>query len=115
MEEPKHLSPEESYQMLQQAAKKLKAAQRELNNLKEPIAVVGIGCRFPGGANDVDSFWSLLAQGYDAISEVPKERWNIDEYYDPDPEAPGKMYVRSWRFFKRSCGSIRSAVLWDQQ
>ena len=44
----------------------------------EPIAVTGIGCRFPGGANDPDSFWRLLIEGRDAISEVPPERWDID-------------------------------------
>ena len=48
----------------------------------EPIAVTGIGCRFPGGANDADSFWRLLIEGRDAISEVPLGRWDIDAFYD---------------------------------
>ncbi|MCC6456107.1 MAG: type I polyketide synthase [Caldilineaceae bacterium] len=60
----------------------------------EPLAVIGIGCRFPGGANDPASFWQLLQNGVDAIGEVPPERWDIDAYYDPDPEAPGKMSSR---------------------
>ena len=60
----------------------------------EPIAIVGIGCRFPGGVRDLDSFWRLLDQGVDAIGEVPAERWSPDAYYDPDPEAPGKMTTR---------------------
>ena len=60
----------------------------------EPIAITGIGCRFPGGANDSDSFWRLLSEGRDAISEVPPGRWDIDAFYDPDPDAPGKMSTR---------------------
>jgi microcystin synthetase protein McyG len=60
----------------------------------EPIAVTGIGCRFPGGANDPDSFWRLLIEGRDAISEVPPTRWDIERFYDPDPDAPGKMSTR---------------------
>jgi polyketide synthase 12/epothilone polyketide synthase D len=62
-------------------------------NLKapyEPIAIIGIGCRFPGGANDPDSFWRILAEGVDAVSEVPAERWNTKSYYDADPNKPGK-------------------------
>jgi acyl transferase domain-containing protein/acyl carrier protein len=60
----------------------------------EPIAVTGIGCRLPGGANDGDSYWRLLIEGRDAIGEVPAERWDIDAYYSPDPEEPGKMSTR---------------------
>ncbi|MET0413613.1 MAG: SDR family NAD(P)-dependent oxidoreductase, partial [Polyangiaceae bacterium] len=64
----------------------------------EPIAIVGIGCRFPGGVTDPDSFWQLLEQGVDAVTEIPKDRWDIDEWYDPDPDAPGKMITR-WGAF----------------
>ncbi|HEX7836487.1 MAG TPA: type I polyketide synthase, partial [Kofleriaceae bacterium] len=64
----------------------------------DPIAIIGFGCRFPGDANDPDSFWRLVAGGVDAISEVPRERWDIDAYYDPDPGAPGKMYTRNGGF-----------------
>ncbi|KWC11338.1 hybrid non-ribosomal peptide synthetase/type I polyketide synthase [Burkholderia ubonensis] len=60
----------------------------------EPIAIVGMSCRFPGDAHDLDAYWQLLNDGVDAISEVPRERWDIDAYYDPDPEAPGRMYCR---------------------
>ncbi len=60
----------------------------------EPIAIIGIGCRFPGGANSPEAFWALLREGRDAITEVPRDRWDIDAYYDPDPEAPGKMSTR---------------------
>ena len=64
----------------------------------EPIAIIGIGCRFPGGVHDPESFWRLLHRGEDAIREVPPERWDIDAYYDPDPDAPGKMLTRNGGF-----------------
>ncbi|WP_269751376.1 type I polyketide synthase [Mycolicibacterium mengxianglii] len=57
----------------------------------EPVAVVGIGCRFPGGVVGPDSYWSLLTNGVDAIGEIPPERWNADEFYDADTLAPGRM------------------------
>ena len=59
----------------------------------EPIAVVGLSCRFPGGETP-EAFWQLLHEGRDAVREISPDRWDIDAYYDPDPEAPGKMYVR---------------------
>jgi acyl transferase domain-containing protein/acyl carrier protein len=66
----------------------------------EPIAIVGIGCRFPG-ADGPEGFWQLLRDGVDAVREVPGDRWNVDDYYDPDPEAPGKMNIRSGAFLDR--------------
>ncbi|MCT7658840.1 type I polyketide synthase [Mycobacterium deserti] len=59
----------------------------------EPIAIVSVACRFPG-APDPDAFWDVLSEGVDAIREVPDDRFDIDEFYDPDPEAPGKIYSR---------------------
>ena len=59
----------------------------------EPIAIVGIGCRFPG-ANGPEAFWNLLANGVDAIMEVPPSRFNIDALYDPTPGTPGKISSR---------------------
>jgi acyl transferase domain-containing protein/acyl carrier protein len=64
----------------------------------EPIAIIGIGCRFPGGANDSVQFWRLLSEGVDAISEVPEDRWHVRAFYDPDPGKPGKMYARQGGF-----------------
>src|SRR5207253_2302301 len=61
---------------------------------RDPIAIVGLGCRFPGGVNDAESFWRLLHNGVDAITEVPHERWRLDAYFDVDPETPGKMSTR---------------------
>jgi len=64
----------------------------------EPIAIIGIGCRFPGNVHNRDTFWKLLHHGIDAITEVPADRWNINQYYDPNPDAPGKMYSRHGGF-----------------
>lgn len=50
----------------------------------EPIAVVGIGCRFPGDVTGPDSFWDLLIDGRNAISRVPADRWDADAFYDPE-------------------------------
>jgi phthiocerol/phenolphthiocerol synthesis type-I polyketide synthase D len=57
----------------------------------EPIAVVGIGCRFPGGVTGPEDYWTFLDKATDAISEVPSDRWDGDAFYDPDPLAPGRM------------------------
>lgn len=67
----------------------------------EPIAIIGLGCRFPGGANHPDAYWDLLRNGVDATCEVPADRWDKDAYYDPDPDAPGKIYTRRGGFIDR--------------
>ena len=60
----------------------------------EPIAIIAASCRFPGGVEDLDGLSNLLANGTDAVTEVPPSRWDVDAYYDPDPDAPGKSYCR---------------------
>ncbi len=80
---------------------KIEAARRQEN---EPIAVVGIGCRFPGGAGSPDAFWDLLREGRDAVREVPADRWDIDAFYDPDPDRPARMSVRSGGFLDEIAG-----------
>lgn len=67
----------------------------------QPIAVIGVGCRFPGGIQDGASFWQLLEQKRDAMQEVPPERWDIEALYDPDPDAVGKMVTRRGGFLER--------------
>ena len=62
--------------------------------MNEPIAIIGIGCRFPGGVNSPQSFWRLLVEGVDAITEIPPDRWNIDQFYDPVPGRVGKSISR---------------------
>ena len=67
--------------------------RREPQSVAEGFAIVGYAARFPGAA-DADEFWDVLRQGRDAISEVPEDRWDLGEFYDPDPEAPGKIVTR---------------------
>ncbi|NEQ63906.1 MAG: polyketide synthase, partial [Moorea sp. SIO4A1] len=82
----------------------LKEAKNRIEALEytktEPIAVVGMACRFPGGADSPQKLWQLLSDGVDAIREIPPKRWNVDNYYDPNPETPGKMYTRSGGFLQ---------------
>jgi acyl transferase domain-containing protein len=65
----------------------------------EPIAIIGMACRFPG-ADSPEAFWELLREGRDLITEVPPDRWDVEALYDPDPETPGKMATR-WGCFLR--------------
>lgn len=83
---------------LQQALVALQKTRSRLESLEkanmEPIAVVGMACRFPGGADTPEAFWQLLRDGVDAITEVPVDRWDVNALYDPDPGVPGKMSTR---------------------
>lgn len=81
-------------QALDAAASRLEQLEREK---REPIAVVGMACRFPGAANP-EQFWHLLDSGTDAVTEIPAQRWDIDEYYHPDPDQAGMMYTRHGAF-----------------
>ncbi|HLF25325.1 MAG TPA: SDR family NAD(P)-dependent oxidoreductase [Anaerolineae bacterium] len=90
------LSPlKQAYLALEEMQAKLDALERAQ---REPIAVIGIGCRFPGEANDPESFWRNLRDGVDAIRDVPGDRWDVDAVYDPDPDVPGKTYTRQAGF-----------------
>ena len=60
----------------------------------EPIAIIGFACRFPGSP-DPDAYWDVLSHGVDTIREIPEDRFDIDEFYDPDQQTPGKIYTRS--------------------
>ncbi|WP_111977551.1 type I polyketide synthase [Algibacillus agarilyticus] len=76
------------------AIKKLKGQIAEAEYAKrEPIAIMGMGCRFPA-ADGLTEYWDLLSQGKDAIREVPKDRWDLSHFYDPNPNAPGKINTR---------------------
>jgi acyl transferase domain-containing protein len=83
----------------------LKTMQSKLEALEyaktEPIAIIGMGCRFPGKSNNPQAFWQMLHDGVDAIQEVPNNRWDIEDYYHPEPDVPGKMYCRSAGFLER--------------
>lgn len=66
----------------------------------EPIAIIGMGCRFPGASNP-EAYWQLLRDGVDAITEVPRNRWDVDAFYDPEPGTPGKMSTRWGGFLEQ--------------
>lgn len=67
----------------------------------EPIAIIGLGCRFPGG-EDLQAFWNMLDKGVDAISPVPADRWDADTFYDPVPGTPGRSITRQGGFITSS-------------
>src|SRR5262245_10245506 len=89
----------ESSQRILRALKEARARLQAIDQARsEPIAIVGIGCRFPGGVNDGPSDWRLLCNGADAVSEIPADRFDINAYYDPEPRKPGKIYTRQGGF-----------------
>jgi acyl transferase domain-containing protein/SAM-dependent methyltransferase len=91
-------SSQEQLSPLKRALAELRRLRIKLNEMdrrqKEPIAIVGFGLRFPGGARDEFSLWQILAEGVNTVTEIPSDRWSLDDYYDPDPDRPGKMYTR---------------------
>ncbi|EJQ37437.1 hypothetical protein IEE_05223 [Bacillus cereus BAG5X1-1] len=107
-----------------QTIKKLKTDLEEQRKNKEPIAVIGMGFRFPGGCQDPQRFWEFLANGSDGIVEVPIDRWCNESFYDPNPEVPGKIYLKEAGFLKEDISefdarffgiSPREAVEMDPQ
>lgn len=95
-QEPVALSPlKRAFLALEDAQSRLAAMERAA---REPIAVIGLGCRVPGGGNDADSFWRLMRDGVDAIGPTPADRWDMDALYDADPETPGRIATRHGGF-----------------
>jgi|TARA_B110000495_G_C23029113_1_gene612315 acyl transferase domain-containing protein len=74
--------------------------QQTNQDSREPVAIVDIGCRFPGGASTPKAFWNMIRRKKDAIVDVPGDRWDIRRFYDEDTAKPGKMYVKQGGFLK---------------
>ncbi len=89
------LSPKRLVLLALELQSRLEAVEKES---KEPIAIVGMGCRMPGETYGVEAFWDLLATGRNTVSEAPPDRWDVSAYYDPDPDAPGRMSTKFGSF-----------------
>ena len=86
----------------QKALLAVKAMKQKLEDMQkhksEPLAVIGMSCRLPGGVNSPEEFWQLLVDKKDAITDIPQDRWNLQDYFDEDPAEPGKLYVKQGGF-----------------
>ena len=76
----------------------LPSSAKHLEGGREGIAIIGIGCRFPGGVNDTEAFWKLLVEGREAVCDVPADRWNVERFYDPEPGLVGKTVAKRGGF-----------------
>jgi acyl transferase domain-containing protein/NADPH:quinone reductase-like Zn-dependent oxidoreductase/acyl carrier protein len=81
-------------------AARVRTGDEAANSLAEPIAIIGMSCRFPGGINSPEQYWQALCEGRDSISEVPRNRWDVDAWYDPNPDAIGKINCRYGGFLQ---------------
>ncbi|MCJ1317714.1 Highly reducing polyketide synthase alt5 [Xylographa vitiligo] len=72
----------------------------QASDRSQPIAVIGIGCRFPGDATNPENFWKLISEGRSALTPIPADRWNADAFYHPQAERQGTINVRSAHFLK---------------
>ena len=83
-------------------------APREIRNVNhsfQPIAIIGVGCRFPGDCDDAASYWELLRDGVDAIRETPEDRWSLDKFYSEGASRPGKTQSR-WGGYVRDIATF---------
>ena len=88
-------------ELIKKSIRTIRELRRELEHrasVDVPVAVVGMACRFPGGANSPEQFWELLQAGGSGLVDVPPERWNVDAFYSPPPGKPGRSYIRRSNF-----------------
>src|SRR5947209_6329736 len=78
-----------------------------MENRVTPIAVIGMGCRLPGGIDSPDMLWEALLRGDDLVTEIPPDRWDADEFYDPEPGVPGRTVSRWGGFLDDVAGFDR--------
>ncbi|WP_309896269.1 SDR family NAD(P)-dependent oxidoreductase [Archangium sp.] len=83
-------------------APRVTVASSSTSTVREPIAIIGMACRFPGGCDSPEALWRFLVEGGDAITEVPPERWDMGAFYDANPEAAGTVYVRQAGFLRET-------------
>lgn len=104
------MTEQSTKELLKQSVLRMQAMRRRLEEMtppsNEPVAIVGMGCRFPGGADTPERYWSLLRDGGVGVRDIPAERWSIEERYDPTPGKPGKMYVRQSNFLDRDVSTF---------
>ncbi|MPZ81185.1 MAG: SDR family NAD(P)-dependent oxidoreductase [Actinophytocola sp.] len=104
------MANEEKYlEYLKRVTADLRETRRLLREVEEresePIAIVGMACRYPGGANSPDELWQLVVDGVDGVSPFPTDRgWDLDNLYDPDPDRPRKSYLRHGGFLDDVAG-----------
>jgi acyl transferase domain-containing protein/ubiquinone/menaquinone biosynthesis C-methylase UbiE/acyl carrier protein len=97
--DPKGKSPLSTVKLAYLKLEELQARHDAAEQAKrEPIAIIGMACRFPGESHDPETFWRFLREGRDAIREIPADRWDIDAFFDSNPGTPGKMYTRNGAF-----------------
>ena len=89
---------QDSLAAIERLQARLDASEQRLH---EPIAIVGAGCRYPGGIEDPEALWRVVRDGIDAVSEIPSDRWNADAFYDPNPAAAGKMVTKRGGFLSQ--------------
>lgn len=90
------------HETLKRAFLKIEELQQRLEKVeqgaRDPIAIIGIACRLPGSIRSLDDYWQLLRTGQHTITDVPAGRWDVEAFYDPNPDATGKMYCRRGSF-----------------
>src|SRR5438445_3161190 len=96
-------------QYLRKVTGELRAANRRLRELErrehEPIAIVGMSCRYPRTVRSPDELWGVVADGVDAVAEYPDDRgWDLDRLYHPDPDHPGTVVAREGAFLNDIAG-----------